>query len=395
MNAASPCTHNLDCSGLQSRRQSGKRLDLPVATRANARRRFSPTAKAPTAMLPLEAMKWLDDMLNQGEDINEVYISGPGDPLAEIAPILETCRLMQDRHPDLQLGITTLGIKGEPNADTLAEHGISVVTLLVEAVDPEVIKNLYAWIRPGKKTIPLGEAAGMLVDEQQRAIIALQRVGLKITIRTTVYPGINDSHVATIAERMAMLGAKKMILVPCTSCTNEPGSSNKPDSACMGVLGKLAGQYLATEIGGQTTDDMKTVTTEGVTVPTTAMLPQPSTARPNVAVVSANGMDIDLHLGQAGRALIYGPREDGLSCLLTTRSLPAPGGGSTRWENLAGVLPDCFALLTSGAGDNPRKVLASRGITVLVTDGNVEGTVDVLYGGGKKGKQCRSERRNK
>jgi nitrogen fixation protein NifB len=34
-------------------------------------------------------------------------------------------------------------------------------------------------------------------------------------------------------------------------------------------------------------------------------------------------------------------------------------------------------------------VLAERGITVLVTDDEIEGTVDVLFGGGKKGKQCR------
>ena len=108
-----------------------------------------------------------------------------------------------------------------------------------------------------------------------------------------------------------------------------------------------------------------------------------------MAVVSASGMDIDLHLGQAARALIYGPREDGLPCLLATRSLPEAGGGGARWEKLADACTDCFALLASGAGENPRNILSRHGITVLVTDGNVEGTVDVLYGGGKKGKQCR------
>jgi nitrogen fixation protein NifB len=30
--------------------------------------------------------------------------------------------------------------------------------------------------------------------------------------------------------------------------------------------------------------------------------------------------------------------------------------------------------------------LNRRGVTVLVTEGEIEGTVDVLYGGGKKGK---------
>jgi nitrogen fixation protein NifB len=229
------------------------------------------------------------------------------------------------------------------------------------------------------------------VDEQLRAVAALKRAGIKVTIKTTVYPGINDSHVTAIAERMAGLGAEKMILAPCPSSMNEPGLATEPDSASMAALAESAGHYLATEIIAANTGCLGLIPAE-TECASPAMLPQPSTARPNVAVVSASGMDIDLHLGQAGRALIYGPREDGLACLLDTRPLPAPGGGSTRWENLAQVLPDCFALLTSGAGDNPKKVLASRGISVLVTDGDVEGTVDVLYGGGKKGKKCRSKR---
>lgn len=388
MNAISPCTAVLACAGSQSYRQSGKVLELPVAARVNARLRFASTARAPQALLPQEAANRLDDLLSRGAAIGEVRLSGPGDPLADIHPTLETCRLVRDRHADLRLGITTLGINAEAYADTLAEHGVCTVTLLVEAVDPEVVKNLYAWIRPGTRTIPLSQAATMLVEEQQRAIAALQVAGLTITVRTTVYPGINDDHVEQIAARLAELGVKKMVLLPCPSCPDEPDAPNAPDSARMTALAGLAGRYLATaSMAPPAADPGAPRAAAGGAA--AGMLQQPSTARPNVAVVSASGMDIDLHLGQAGRALIYGPREDGLPCLLATRPLPPPGGGSARWEKLADVLADCFVLLSSGAGDNPRKVLAGRGITVLIADGNVEGTVDVLYGGGKKGKQCR------
>lgn len=117
--------------------------------------------------------------------------------------------------------------------------------------------------------------------------------------------------------------------------------------------------------------------------------PKPTRERPNVAVVSAGGMDVDLHLGQAYQAMVYGPREDGLTCLLGTRPVPEPGGGNSRWEKLSESLHDCFALLTTSAGENPRRILASHGITVLITENEIEGTVDVLYGGGKKGKKCR------
>jgi len=100
-------------------------------------------------------------------------------------------------------------------------------------------------------------------------------------------------------------------------------------------------------------------------------------------------MDVDLHLGQAHRIMIYGPREDGLPCLLKSRLMPEAGGGGSRWQKLAETLNDCFVLLAASAGDNPRRILADCGIAVLLTDGNIEGTVDVMYGGGKKSKMPR------
>jgi len=91
-------------------------------------------------------------------------------------------------------------------------------------------------------------------------------------------------------------------------------------------------------------------------------------------------------LGQARTILIYGPRADGLTCLLETRQAPEPGSGESRWEQLADTLHDCFALLAASAGGRPREVLGGRGIRVVLTEDNIEGTVDVLYGGGKKHK---------
>lgn len=97
-------------------------------------------------------------------------------------------------------------------------------------------------------------------------------------------------------------------------------------------------------------------------------------------------MDVDLHLGHAVKVLIYGPRGDGLACLLEARELPEPGTGARRWKDLASVIKDCFAILTASAGENPRKILTENGVRVVVTEENIEGCVDVLYGGGKKGK---------
>lgn len=379
------------CFGMdgRKRKQTGQ-LYLPVAPRANTRIRFASMEMSMHAMLPEEALARLDDALKQGIKIDVVGITGPGDPLAVIGPTMETLRLVHKKYPDIILCLSTVGIGGDQYADTLADIGVIKVTMLVDAVAPEVAEKLYAWIRPGTRTVPLPKAAEILVDEQAGAVTAFRRAGLEVNINTTVYPGHNAEHVETIAETMAALGAKIMTLVPFKPVVEDKDIPHEPSRELMDTLRNRVSRHIGImdtweefEVGMIGAKPYEEIGTSAVIRPT------PSRERPNVAVVSSNGMDIDLHLGHAVKLLIYGPREDGLPCLLGTRPAPEPGGGTSRWESLADTLSDCFVLLTAGAGDSPRKILNRLGISVLVTDNNVEGTVDVLYGGGKKGKKCR------
>lgn len=361
---------------------SGSVLHVPAAQRANARGRFASTEKSIQAMMPVEAFNWVSGTLGE-LNADAVYITGPGDPLAEPDPTMETLQLMKGKFPQLGLGITTLGLGGQANAEMLKQNGINNVTLLVDGVDTDIIQSLYAWIRPGKKTVPLAKAAEILLDEQMKAIQAFKESGFTVDIRTTVYPGINDEHIEDIARKMASLNADSMTLVPCNPRAEED-IPPKPDTVFMAQLFETASKYIQVKIAGQETGSKRSTTSTAGNSP--VAVPKPNHDRPNVAVVSSNGMDVDLHLGQAIKILIYGPRDDGLACLLETRSAPAPGGGGSRWEKLADSLGDCFALLTASAGDNPRQILSSHGISVIITDNNIEGMVDVLYGGGKKGK---------
>jgi nitrogen fixation protein NifB len=181
---------------------------------------------------------------------------------------------------------------------------------------------------------------------------------------------------------MVELGADDMVLEPYHP---EKGAEIKlrvPDKKLMETVRKRASRYIAI-----TDEQRPSLFIEG-NQSTPSGLPKPTPERPNVAVASSNGMDIDLHLGEAIRVLIYGPREDGLACLLGSRPAPEPGGGEMRWENLGETLGDCFAILAASAGESPRKILARHGIKVLVIEDTIEGTVDVLYGGGRKKKKA-------
>lgn len=359
------------------------RLTLPVAPQALARSRFAPEEKVPPALTPAAALAWLAERLGHGDAIDTVELGGPGDPLASPGLTLETLSLVRQQHPTLDLSVATLGIQGDQQVKALASHGVSHLTLLVDAVSTEVVQRLYAWIRPAKKTITLAQAAEILLSEQAICIAACKHAGIKVTIRTTVYPGVNDNHIEEIASQTAAMGATAMVLIP--GLPSPPGGVTMaaPSQGLMHALRGVASRHLPVlEAPAQSLADAAPA------IAPLSLVPKPSPERPNLAVVSASGMAVDLHLGQATRVLIYGPREDGLISLLGTRPMPATGGGSSRWQSLAATLPDCFTLLAASAGDNPRSILQAGGIPVLITDGEIEGTVDHLYGGGKKAK-CR------
>jgi nitrogen fixation protein NifB len=376
------------CSAVHLHSPQGRWVNLPVAPRANNRIRFASTQETLQAMVPAQALTWLGDLLNRGEKIDGVNIAGPGDPLADLGPTLETLHLVQEKYPAMALGITTLGLGGDETAGRLVQAGVSSVTLLVDGVDLEVVKKLYAWIRPGTKTVPLFTAAGMLLEEQRKTIAAFLQAGCKVQVRTTIYPGYNDAHVEEIARSMAALGVTAMSVTPFDPAEEGEEMLERPSHELMaGIRDQVANHLTVVAVPEKIQPERAA---DGSCCSAAAStLPKPGTDRPNVAVVSSNGIEVDLHLGHAVTVLIYGPREDGLVCLLGTRTLPEPGTGASRWEVLADTLKDCFVLLAASAGESPRKTLRNHGISVLITEDNIEGSVEVLYGGGKKGKKCR------
>ncbi len=354
-------------------------VQLTVAPRVNHRIRFSPlNGKNQSLIMPQAAVEKIRELEQVGSRIDGVLIYGPGDPLAEIELPLETVRLIRQQHPDLPISIRTLGIGGLQHADKLGKAGVTEVEVLVDAVEPAVMEKIYAWVRPGFKTLKLSEATATLAREQSHAIQAFQDAGLKIRIVSTLYPMVNDDQFELLAKKMAELGADEMVLHPYAPEIEADISLPQPSPELMAtVVGKIANILPAIE------GRPAVIETAGCNEAANN-LPKPKEDRPNIAVVSSNGMEVDLHLGQAPQLLIYGPREDGLKCLLECRPAPQPGEGKERWDILAGTIPDCFALLAASAGDRPRRVLDRHGINVLITHDNIEGSVDLLYGGERK-----------
>ena len=360
-------------------------LRIPIAPLAFCRMQYAPEGAKAQALMVAEVIPEIE----QYKDLTHVELEGPGDSLASLNATLSTIAQVKQYFPALSIGLVTLGIGGNEHAAELAAAGLTNVTLLVDTLEHDTADKLYAWIRPGRKTVPKKTVVPLLLSEQTKAVEAFAAAGVQVTIRTTVYPGMNAHQIAAIAETMAGLGATAMELVPFVAPS--PAPEDAPASATrmhMEQIAKLASAFLPTtsEVMEVTSCSCEASCGCGAKASVNANLPKPSKTRPRVAVASAGGMDVDLHLGQAKTLLIYGPREDGLNCLLETRRAPEAGNGESRWDDLAETLHDCFALLAASAGQRPREVLANHGIRVLVTEENIEGTVDVLYGGGKKNK---------
>ncbi len=409
-------------------------IHLPVAPRANLRRRFGEPETPGRALGSGAVSQWLARVSADGVALAAAAVSGPGEPLADPAPVLDALRAVRAARPDLSLSLVTSGLY-EQGADvrslaaSFAEAGVSRVTVLVEGVDPAVVEQIYAWIRPGRRTQPLPEASLALIDAQAATIRAFHEAGVEVLARMTVYAGINDAHVEDVAAAVAALGASRLEITPfasgkpasarpaaqggcppsaCASCGVAASCSGKPAAPkpeaedaedilpelAPGRLEELraaAGRYLNVEaVCDPCATDIRWVEGQGgaASVVGGSSLPRPEGARVNVAVASSNGVDVDLHLGQAIKFLVFGPRaEDGLTTLLDVRHAPEPGAGDRRWVDLARALGDCFAILVASAGAHPREVLQGQGLALLIAETDVKAAVDTLFGGGKPGRR--------
>ena len=94
-----------------------------------------------------------------------------------------------------------------------------------------------------------------------------------------------------------------------------------------------------------------------------------------MAVASAEGMLVNLHLGEADQFLIINTQGQ----TIDRRSAPLPGGGAERWRDLAALLQDCRAVLVSGAGDSPRRIFAEAGVPMYLTEGLVSDAVEAIF----------------
>ncbi len=299
------------------------------------------------------------------------------------------------------LCVASNGLNVAPYADELARLKVSHVTVTVNAIDPRIGQQIYAWVRDGRHVFRGEEGAERLWQRQREAIEALKARDVVVKINTILIPGVNDQHIDAIARTVRELGADLLNCVPLYPVENTPlGDLPEPTAEQVADARQQAGQHLplmhhctrcradASGLLGEALSDQQQAALQQA-----AALPLvPGDDRPCVAVATLEGMLVNQHLGEAARLMVYRQR-DGDFEVVETRSAPPPGGGTQRWKQLADVLHDCRALLVSSAGSAPVEALRRAGIRVVMMEGLIEEGLEAVFAGNSVRAPLRREHR--
>jgi nitrogen fixation protein NifB len=387
-----PC-FNPDAAG------SSGRVHLPVAPTCNVlcnycNRKYdcqneSRPGVTSAVLSPSRAIAYLDEVLERMPEITVVGIAGPGDPMANASETLETIRRIRERHPRLLVCLSTNGLGLPAHLDDIAELGITHTTVTVNAVNPDVGRHFYRWVRDGKVLYRGIDAANLMLDRQTRAIRGLKARGITVKVNTIVTSGVNDGHVEEVARAAAGLGADLLNLIPLHPTADTAfGHLPEPAAALMDELRTRAEKYLpqmrhcrrcrADAVGILACDRSREMAPRLI-AHAQGRLPSDG-SRPNIAVATREGMLVNQHLGEAASFQVWGQSPAGY-VLIETRQAPPTGGGGRRWLALAEILKDCRAVLVSGVGDAPRAILEESGVPPVVMEGLIRQGLAAVYEG--------------
>jgi len=383
------------------------RVHLPIAPACNIQCNFcnrkfdcvneSRPGVSSSILSPDQAMAYLAEVVEAKPNTTVVGIAGPGDPFANPVQTMKTLEKVRETYPDMMLCVASNGLNIAPYMDELADLKVTHVSITVNAVDPEIGKKIYSWVRDNKKSIGPEQGAKLLLERQIEAIKGLRQRGLIVKINSIVLPGTNDHHIPEVAKKTAELGAN---LFNCMPYFPTKGSNfshlEEPPARMIKKLRKSAQVHMPqmthckrcrADAVGLLDDPMNAHFMERLTFhantpipfPVAPPPPRPGTtqARPYVAVATREGVLVNQHLGEARTLNIYDMSQKS-PVMIESRSLPEPGTKIFRWYELANTVRDCHTLLVSGIGNNPREILAKEGLKILEINGMIDLVLSAL-----------------
>jgi nitrogen fixation protein NifB len=376
------------------------RVHLPVAPKCNIQCNYcnrqydcvneSRPGVTSAVLSPYQSVEYLKELNHHIENISVIGIAGPGDPFANPEETIETMRLVKQEFPEKIFCLSTNGLNLKPYIDTIADLGVTHVTITINAVDPQITANVYSWVRFEKKVYRGIAGAEVILKNQLECIPLLKKRGITVKINTIILPGINDHHIQEVAKTVAALGADVMNCIPVVPNKDTVYENiEAPSKTLIFKVRTLAQEHIGmmthcsrcrADAAGLLGQDFKGAF--GMLQEFASMPLKPNDDRPYVAVATHEGMLVNMHLGEAQILYIYKQTPNGFH-FVEERSTPESGSGDFRWINLANKLKDCRAILVSGVGGNPMSILQHSGMRVIQMTGLIDEGLEAVFNGKK------------
>ncbi len=216
--------HGHPCFG--GNRHKNGRIHLAVAPRCNIKCGYcdrkhdcaneSRPGVTSRLLTPVQALEHVRTILADeqvGQLIKVIGIAGPGDPLAN-DETLETFRLIKEAFPHLLLCLSTNGLRLPDRIGELATLGLHSLTVTINAVDPAVGALIYKDVIWQGKHFREEEGTRILIENQFEGVRRAADLGIVVKVNSVLIPGINESQLPLIAQRVYDNGAYVMNIMP-------------------------------------------------------------------------------------------------------------------------------------------------------------------------------------
>jgi nitrogen fixation protein NifB len=159
-----------------------------------------------------DAVKHVDKVTKE-MPISVVGVAGPGDALFN-PETFEFFRIMDEKFPKLIKCISTNGLLLPDKADELAEINLNSITVTVNAIDPDIGKEIYSTaVHHGE--VYRGEDAFKIISKNQlEGIRMIADRDIVVKVNSVLIPGLNDKHIIEVAQKVKEQGASLMNVIP-------------------------------------------------------------------------------------------------------------------------------------------------------------------------------------
>ena len=186
------------------------RVHLPVAPKCNIACRFCKRsvgseccedrpAVAHHIMKPSEVEEYMTELIKKMPNLKVVGIAGPGDSLFN-KETFETLEIIDEKFPELVKCLSTNGLLLPKYVKKIADLNIKTITTTVNAIDPEILKEIVDWVYYEKKVHKGVDGAKLLIKNQKEGIQKANQEGLVVKINTVLIPEVNLNHIKDIAK---------------------------------------------------------------------------------------------------------------------------------------------------------------------------------------------------